>query len=407
LRESPPSEKEICNIGGYKLHPGDLLFAVIYCAAGALVRRYGSRLELSLLVLGGLQAVNFFRGLAGPSAVTAGNAFRGDAIFNGIVAFIYVWGRTLNPDWVFNKIVVLGWGIVLVSVANLASGNSADFSCETCEARPLNSSAALMLGQALLIAFNQAISLPPGAERWRKGATFLVFLAGLLISQQRTATVATLAGLAVILAFAPRYYRSIAIGAGYMALLAVAAVFWSVWVGDGDVAQDLPRAISWVINAEGTYGWRVRQWEQYLDIYWNSPLVDQIVGPALGVLTLAAAQSDEANSLRAGTHSQYINLLLDSGIVGVLLFTSVLVFAMIKGLWLLLHSTGAPNQPRLRWAVAVVVCSAIFSYTYTLPPQNGLPLALAIQIIGMGRAAEREASLPRTKRFARGMARLG
>jgi hypothetical protein len=377
---------------GYNVYIGDLLFGLtfIYCIVGALRRWRYSPLELLVLGLGGLHIVNFGRGLAGPSAATAGNAFREFAIFAVIFVFMYFWGRGLNRDWLFDKIVLLGWGTVLLSFTRLILGDAfifleSDPFCEYCEPRTLSGAAALMLGQALLIAFNEAVSLSSGAKRWRRGASSFIFAAALLISRERTATLATLGGLALIVVSLPRKYRNAAIGAGSIAVLAATVLLWTVWVESrgGDIIDYLPRAISWTVNEEGTYGWRVKQWERYLELYWAGPIIDQIIGQPLGARDRAAAESNDPDFLVVGPHSEYVELLLNSGVVGVLLFTSVLILAVVKGAFFLMHTGDVDVRSKARWAVAVLFSFMIFSYTYSLPVEQGLLLAVALQVIAL------------------------
>src|SRR5215469_13943461 len=109
---------ELGTIGNFTLHVGDLLFALtmIYCGAVGLRRHY-SLLEFLNLLLCAVIVVNFARGMAVVGVAAAGVQFR---LFGGFIAgslFVFLMHRRLDIEWVFDKIVLLGWGILILSIA--------------------------------------------------------------------------------------------------------------------------------------------------------------------------------------------------------------------------------------------------------------------------------------------------
>jgi hypothetical protein len=376
---------EIGVVGDFHLHITDLLFGLIaiYCAVGAMTRWYYPVLpEVLLLILGGTLVLSFGRGALASSAAASGVQFREFTVFIFLVAFIYFWGRELNVDWVLNKIIAVGWGIAILSFARLILGLDAFILRELDplrEPRTLDSSAALMLGQATMIAVYDALSASRGAQRWYKWGTFLVFAVALLISQQRTATFATLAGVGIVVASLKRHYRAIVITSGSAALIA-SIIFGVGWVDvGGDSSEYLPRAVSMLLKGEGTFGWREEYWQDYFDVYSHAPVVDQLIGQPFGVPRLAVVQS---RYLEYSAHNEYMQLLLNGGATGVLLYTLVLVYALTKGPLLLMSANGFSRPRHLVLAVAVVATHAVFSYGYNLPNEQGLLLAIALQAIG-------------------------
>jgi O-antigen ligase len=375
---------ELTVIGGFTLHITDVLFAVImlYCISGALSRWYYSPLELALLVLCSLLIFSFGRGVVALGAAASGAQFRASfAGFISFVAFVYFWGRDLNADWVFNKIVLLGWGIVVLSGARLVLGLDA-FILEQLdplyEFRTLNGAAALMLGEAALIAFNQSLSATRVGQRWLKWITFVVFVITLLISDQRTAIFATVVGIAVIGTFIPRQYRAAILLVGSILCISGLIIFCAGWIeSSGDITEYLPNAVSLVLRAEGTFGWRIAQWEHYLYVYSQGSLLDQMIGQPLGMVTRSAEKN---SSLSVMAHNEYVQLLLTAGVVGTVLFLVVLTHAVIKCV-ALLRNTYCPNaQSRLRLSVAIIASHAVFSVGYVLPNEQGLLLAIALQL---------------------------
>jgi hypothetical protein len=369
---------EVAVIGSFTLHISDILFGVIsiYCVAGALTRWYRSFLEMLLLLLCLLLLLSFARGLA-IFGSTAGVAFRTYAVFTGLAAFVYFWGRTLNVDWVFRKIVWLGWGIVGLSVLRLIFGLDTFVLADPVqgyEMRTLGANSALMLGMAALIAPNLTMSAQGRAGRWMRWLTFVVFLATLLISNQRTAIFATFAGASVSIIFLPQRYRPIIVLG--TAMLILAGIFlWIAW-GAGSITEYLPRAITMMSSDEGTFAAREGYWALYLDAYSRSSMINQILGLPFGSPELIIV---EGNEFLPSAHNGYVQLLLNTGAVGVTIFILLVAFALIKSTFLLsmTDSTGF----KLRLATAIIVSHAIFSISYSLPIEQGLLFAVALQVI--------------------------
>jgi hypothetical protein len=409
---------EIALVGNFHLHITDLLFSItaIYCIVGALTRWYRSALELALLVLNGLLVLNFGRGTMESSAA-AGVEFREFSGFIGGASFVYFWGRELNVDWVFDKIVWLGWGIAVLGAARLLFGldafildreivdnfNNPDFPLEVSNPRTLNGAAALMLGQAMFIALIRALSAPLGQQRWVNGVSFIVFAVTLLISRQRTATFATCAGLAIIIGGLPVRYRTIMIGIVTVALITAGVIFGAVRAEfGGDIYDYLPHAFSMITQGEGTFGWRLEQWGTYFDLFLHAPLVDQLIGQPMNVYQPDIVRGTDQLS---GAHSQYFQLLRDAGAAGVLLFTWVVVYVLFRGLFLLMVGDRAHLQSNLRLATAIVASQAIYSIGYALTDEQGLLLAIALQLIVIAIHDPRQRSPDHSGRFVRTLAR--
>lgn len=380
---------EIGVVGTFTLHITDPLFAVItlYCAGGALRHWRYSPLECLNLTVCGVIVLNFTRGLVGLDVAAAGVEFRN---FNWFVAaglFTYLMYGALDRDWIFDKVVLLGWGLVLLSVARLVFGLDAFIATATVEflgeARTLNSDAALMLCIAVFIVLSRFTRLKPGSRRCWSGVTFLVFVATLLISNQRTAIVACLAGIGVIVATQPRRQLRIAVIMGSPAVVIGAVVAYGIWLATaGDITPYVPSAITMLSSDDSSYAWRINQWQDLIDLYQQAPLIDQLIGAPLGSVRFLALRSDLGN-LQVMGHSEYIELLMDAGAVGVLLFVVMLISAMAKGILILKRRTGdGAGSNNVSLAMAMVTSYAVYSYTYMLPDPQGLLFALALQIIG-------------------------
>ncbi len=402
-------ESLITEVGGFTLHVTDLLFvlAAMYCLAGALVRWHSS-LEIVLLMLSAMLLLSFGRGIVTWGSGPAGVQFRQVAVFIALATFVYFWGRGLKIDWVFKAVVVLGWGIVALSIARLVLGLDAFILQErdpSYEFRTLNSESALMLGEAALIALNSALSASRRTPRLAYTASFVVFAVAVFVSNQRTSAFAMLAGVGMIIAFLPRRYRTIVFGAGSLALTVAAMILGVMWIELGnDIVDYLPRAVSMIVLGEETYGAREVIWASYLDAYAQWPLIDQLLGQPFGGTQLAISQTSDSYVMLS-PHNGYIALLINIGALGVLLFAAVLILALVKGVFLLTREKRLDPSPNLRWAVAVVASHAVYSYGYLLSNDQGLLLALALQIIATPSRVSSEVQLVQPNRLVSGTGR--
>jgi O-antigen ligase len=317
--------------------------------------------------------------------------------FSGFVAaslFVFLMNRRVDIDWVFDMIVLLGWGIVFLSVARLAVGLNAFISPEFLAANPqlgglnrtLNSGGALMLGEATLIVLSRIGYLPPGPKRRRMGAIFFVFAAMVLISNQRTATLATLVGIGAVVAAWPRRRRRVILTAGSCVIIIAGVTVYGAWIAaGGDLTPFLPQAVTELSSEfnsdESTYAWRLQQWQDSVALYWHAGLVHQIIGMPLSLIQSIAFGKD-LEHLQSSAHSEYIELLVNSGFVGVSLFVSMLVVAMTKGILVLTHRTSDNTRSNnVSLAVSIIISHAVYSYAYMIPNAQGLLLAIALQII--------------------------
>ena len=413
---------EIGVIGSFTLHVADLLFAftMIYCSVWALGRWRYSPLEYLNLLLSAILILNFARGMVAVGSAPAGVHFR--SLYVGYVSaalFVFLMHRRIDSHWVLDKVVLLGWGIVALSVARLAFGLNAfldpAFLAINTEAfglnRTLNSDGALMLGEATLIVVSRLGALPPGPKRSRMTATFVTFVSALLISNQRSATVATLAGMGAVLAAWPQRRRSVVLAAGSFVLITAGAAVYGTWIAArGDIMSLFPRAIDmlgsdWTLDNE-TYVWRTIQWQSYIDFYGHETLWDQIMGLPLGAILALRSNLDEM--LQVSPHSGYIALLMDAGIVGVVLFVSMLIVGVTKGIMLLRRGpSGGTFRSDVGLAIAILISLAVFSYTYVVSNEHGLLLAIALQIIATAPGFAGRPALSRQGPVRRRMQRLG
>jgi hypothetical protein len=257
------------------------------------------------------------------------------------------------------------------------------------EPRTLDDTAALMLGQAALISLHDWLSSPSRVRQFR-GFSFFIFIITLLLSQQRTATFATLAGAGILLIFSPTRNRMMILALGGSAAIIATTLIFMGWVASGgDLDPYMPRAFSMLRSSDSTYGWRVQQWNEYLDAYWLAPAIDQLIGQPIGLLR-ATALNYGPFKLQFEPHSQYMTLLISAGFLGVLLFVAMLVLAELKGI--ILCSVSKIQSSYVPLAMAVLAMHAVSSYTYPIPGEAGLLFATAFQMIAFPSLRPRRSS---------------
>jgi O-antigen ligase len=384
---------EIAVISGFHLHVTDLLVAAALASFAGAARRRSllSAAEFALLALCSLLLLNFARGVLATGATNAGNAFRAYSGFIATTALALVAPpRRDNLAWVFDKVVLLGWGLVLLSLLRLALGLDAFIAKENDaenwgEARTLNSAGALMLAEALLIALHRAFCAAEAQVRRRNWVATLAFAAALVVSDQRTAIFAAVTGVAVVIFMLPRRVRPAALAAVSVAAVAASGAFFiGVIATNGELES---RLASTLASHDDTYDWRIQQWGEYLDFYTSAPPLDQLVGLPLGA-GRAAGLASKGSLLINTAHSEYIALLIGSGAIGEFLFVLTLIVTAGRGVALLARGAGE-RAPQLGLTLAIIVTLAIFGYTYALWDEQGLLLALAARTIFAVRAKPR------------------
>jgi hypothetical protein len=120
------------------------------------------------------------------------------------------------------------------------------------------------------------------------------------------------------------------------------------------------------VPAETDYAWRLEQWQDYLDVYWQAGMFDQIIGVPLSLVQSMAFRMDR-ESLQYAAHSGYVSLLVNSGLIGVALFVLMVVVAGERASWLWGPKPGETSSNSVDLAIAIIISHAVFCYAYMLP----------------------------------------
>lgn len=380
---------DLTSIGGFTLHITDLLFGLIisFGLLGLRNWRSHSLSETTLLFLSSLLLLSFFRGLIQAGSAEAGNAFRLYSVFTALIIFVYFWGRKLDYWWVFEKIVWLGWAIVLLGIARLVLGLDAFIENVDPygEPRIFDADAALMLGQAGVIALHASLA-GPRAGRRRSAVAFIIFFAAVLFSDQRTATFATIAGTITVLAFVPRSRDATISCLGIIACTGGIGILALASLSNGQLTQYLPHSLQMIVLQEGTFEWRLDQWQIYFQQWADATVFDQTIGQPFGVaraIGLGYSTLTELAPLALPAHSGYLQFLLNVGVVGLLGFLLAAGFAGVDGV--VIAKGHRARSPLVGLAVAILVSQIVYSFGYSLDGEQGLMLAISVQIIAGAR----------------------
>ena len=115
---------EIGGVGGLTLHTTDVLFflTIAWCAAVPWIDWQFFALEKLNLFWCLIPVFNFGRGMLGGQLANLGIQFRGFSNFIAAAIFIPLARERISFDWIFDKIVLLGWGLVVLSLVRLLFG---------------------------------------------------------------------------------------------------------------------------------------------------------------------------------------------------------------------------------------------------------------------------------------------
>ena len=251
----------------------------------------------------------------------------------------------------------------------------------------------MMLGVAALIVASRLVWQPGFRQNRRQLITFGLFLVALMFTDQRTATTATLAGLAVLILLSPAQERRLLLTAGLVAAVVAAIAAFSIWIAaEGDIASFVPPAVTNFMSDDGTYGWRLMQWQRYLELYQSGSVLNQLVGYPFGWVRLIASQGKDLY-LMSEPHSQSIQLLVSTGALGVFCFWLIAAAAIFRGISILAGVVGSANRRDfVTFAVAYNVMVLVYGYAYAIPPEQGLLFAISLAATGRATRSFRSAA---------------
>lgn len=244
--------------------------------------------------------------------------------------------------------------------------------------RGLSAQAALILAGGVVVSFARAYrakhSGTPSRSHRRNGA---VFAGLLLLSFQASATLAGIAGLAIVLALAPGHSVSLrrttvisAVGA-FAALWFVAPEALSI---DSYISMLPPEIADQLGRRTGNLDTRIEVWSGFLHSFDARNTFDQMFGLAAGQREQIVVQLWGGTYWEHALHSGYFGLLSSVGYLGLSAFILMLVTISAVGL----RRLTKPGFDFAHLAPALAAMLLVFGIGYDIRNEHGVFILLAV-----------------------------
>lgn len=363
-------------VGSLNLFAADALFFILLAAA--VVRLVSGhvrfdRSKIYLAILGVLFAFSLVRGFMTEGVEAAGVEAR--PIFYFLVGVMYFGGFDLKKEK-FATIMdfLVGTAIVLCAVvaviwakSGFGSSSGAFVDGVFVDGRPLPASAALLICQAMLIVFFFP-RLSRRFGRWPILSAFFFLVVVLL--QHRTVWAVVLATVSVGIlsrASARRRLPALLVAFGLVAPTVGILLFR----GDLEtVHQNLEESTLSAFQPESTFTWRVEGWTSLLQDQTNLAPINLAVGRAFGA---GYDRRVGGVSVNRSPHNFYINILLRSGVSGLLLLILIYLRLFSRD-----REIPSPDRDVLSLARLLAVSQLVYFVTYAPFYDQGLVLGSII-----------------------------
>lgn len=371
----------LLHIGSYNLSVEDV--AVVPLVVALLSRmdvgRFGlSRILLCLVLF--LASINLLVGMSGNS-FAALFEFRSRIVFLLSLGIILARWSTLRPlEYLSFPLVVVALIFLVVYGARLAGGplvfvdpaSSGAIYVEYLEGRLINAETVIFLGSAAAFFLNEGSR--NGSRSFRRLVYWVlatICVVVVLLSRQRTATVAVVMGLSAFFILHPTLFgvrrAPRILAASLVGALSIATVV------AGDMLELFPQDFRESILKRDTLYGRFEIWANSIAAFSRWDFWRQAFGRPVGEpLILLLDQGDWIYSV----HSAYLGLLLNYGIIGALLWAVLLLAALIAAF--------RPNQILQKSDIAPSVAACwliillIYGFSYEWRNATGILLGMAM-----------------------------
>ncbi|NQV61920.1 MAG: O-antigen ligase family protein [Alphaproteobacteria bacterium] len=373
----------IVEIGSFTLTFIDIAVVVSFPAALRTVRfanlQFYSRIFVLSLI--GIIFLSLLRGIFDNGLLDATTAFRGEAFFYSLLFIFALTPLTSTlSDRILKALTVAGWVLVGLIMVRFAIGM--DFLRTTGiyeKNRALYAPGALLLGQIAIIQIGLALSRhSPRQKPQSHLITGVFFLLMIVVLEQRTALIATLAGLAVFLLCQKSANRTI-----YQLFLPIAVLaamsliaFAILDMGWQHFLAAMPESVQSMFGDDTTFTFRTMIWRSMLEQYRNYSSVKQAFGVSFGH-SFAWDLGYLGPKFEHSVHNHYLAMLLNTGFVGLGLGIALWLSAIFNNSHL---NQATPQRLSLPPAIfmALIVSQIIYSVSYSLTGEQGLVLGLAL-----------------------------
>ena len=368
--------------GTTNVYVTDVVAASIMAAALARVLRLKrfDRFQRWLMLLGVLLGVSLLLGVAAFGVRTAVSDFRQYLFFIGVALYFSTFAPSrglsarIGRIWLIMTVpmmllAVLRW---VQNFAGLQLGVPASKWGADAAVRVLDGPYVFFLAQAFMLTIPAWLS---GQQSRRQRMLSVLLLLMVIATDRRTAWLAVVAGIAVLLLRDRRLGRPamslVALG-GALAVMGVVAV--------GGLQEGPAHPV--ILQGTGNFAWRVEGWSDLLGPWLGNP-VSWVIGEPFGS---SFAREIAGTEVTSNPHNFYIETMLRAGIPA-LIALLVLTAGVLRALW----RTPAPATGLLDASMiqALLVMQLVWYLTWIPGSEQGIVTGMAIAMAAMHRAGRR------------------
>ena len=358
---------EVMMIGSYHFYFNDLAVALL----GIVVLRNLVRVRpvepIAWCVLGFciVAGIGLGRGL-GVNPFEALISFRWIVTFPVfLIVFVVIKPPRVNLELFRMPMTVATWSLITIYIGRLLFGQfflvrdpGVALDPESLNGRLLDANAAIFLGAAIMYFVQLWRTQPDEARKNLYALTIWSALIVELLSRQRTATVATFAGLAVYLMASPALLKKIPSSVKVLALIFVAGAIGVALLGASGALFDLlPKQYQASLEQANTFVARTVFWQAALTEFAKRDILDKIFGIYAGKPTLLILSLDQV--WQTSLHNQGVQTLNNFGIAGAGCLALIVMFGMYAAIRAMrrrntANAAGIPPELALSWLVSMV-----------------------------------------------------
>lgn len=397
-------------IGSYNLHAADIAAGICLLAAFSSAVNLGrlTVVRVCVLAICAVAILSLLRGVQ-ESSFHAFYAFRTRAVALGCLAYVGLRGKRIGSIWQYEPILLGGAGIaVLLFLFRAALGPTLLMAHDSptylgiglLQFRDLQFETVLVMGLVMIMYLDRWLVIKYPKKRVQDLLVALVLLSVILLSRQRTATIASLVGVAALFLTDMHFLRR---NAHIMIAIVYAIVTILIAWMSGSIpvlVKMLPETFQYAINNVSTLDARQEVWSAALGLlYAKWDITRQLLGAPAGeqLYIFIAGNGYWQHSL----HSQYIQTLMDYGLLGCLFWAALVVYTVVCAFREL--GTGRLNRMGLSPRLVLAWIAALLTYGYSYEWVEGSGFFVAMALAGwpmhkqISKVAWQRSAIRRTK----------
>jgi O-antigen ligase len=243
--------------------------------------------------------------------------------------------------------------------------------------RVFNAAQTYFLATAFLIAFYSYLN-KTGPKWW--GGLLPLLLVCIVVLQHRTLWVVTVVSIGVFF-LASGKIRSKAVSTFLVAALVGAAVLVPLFTGGklDTVQQSLVHSVQEVGQENSTMAWRVQSWRALVEQWAHGGPVVNLIGYPFGSGYERHIEVTQ-KELTQSPHSQYVTVLIRTGMVGIVAMLAVYYLAIKSMRRINSHASSQTVDSKL--LLALLIGQLAYFITYSVHYSQLIPLGLSLVMLG-------------------------